>query len=123
MEQLLVFIGSNPILCGAFAVVLAALIATESARLIRQWKELDTQAAILMMNRQDPLILDVSKGADYAQAHILGAEHMAPSQIEAGNKRLMKFVDQAVLLYCKNGQVSPQMASRLTKLGFADVTP
>ncbi|MEM7054542.1 MAG: rhodanese-like domain-containing protein [Pseudomonadota bacterium] len=121
MEQFLVFIGSNPILSGAFAVVLAALIATESARFIRKWKELDTQQAILLMNRQEPLILDASNSADFAKGHILGAVHMAPSTLEAGNKELMKSVDRPVLVYCKNGQVSPQMASRLTKMGFSEV--
>jgi len=121
MEQLLTFIGSNPLLSGAFAVVLAALIATESARLIRKWKELDTQAAILLMNRQEPLILDASNSSDFAKAHILGAEHMPPSKLEAGNKRLMKSLDRPILLYCKNGQVSPQMATRMSKLGFSDV--
>lgn len=121
MEQFLVFIGSNPILSGAFAVVLAALIATESARWIRKWKELDTQQAILMMNRQDPLILDASNSADFAKGHILGAMHMPPSKLEAGNKELLKSTDRPILVYCKNGQVSPQMATRLTKMGFAEV--
>lgn len=121
MEQLLVFIGNNPILVGAFAVVLVALIATESARLTRSWKELDIGEAILLINRREPLILDVSNSSDYANGHILNAENMPPSRIEAGNSRLLKASERPVLVYCKNGQVSPQMASRLTKLGFTDV--
>lgn len=121
MEQFLIFIGSNPILSGAFAVVLAALIATESARWIRKWKELDTQQAILMMNRQDPVILDASNSTDFAKGHILGAMHMPPSKLEAGNKELLKSTERPILVYCKNGQVSPQMATRLTKMGFAEV--
>lgn len=121
MEQLLTFIASHPILVGAFAVVLAALIATETARLTRRWKELDTGQAILLINRRDPLILDVSNSTDYAKGHILNAEHMPPSRIESGNARLLKSKDRPILVYCKNGQVSPQMATRLTKLGFSDV--
>lgn len=121
MEQLLTFIAGHPILVGAFAVVLAALIATETARLTRRWKELDTGQAILLINRRDPLILDVSNSTDYAKGHILNAESMPPSRIESGNARLLKSKDRPVLLYCKNGQVSPQMATRLTKLGFTDV--
>lgn len=121
MEQLFTFIANHPILVGAFAVVLAALIATEFARLTRRWKELDTTQAILLINRRDPLILDVSNSTDYANGHILNAEHMPPSRIESGNSQLLKKSDRPVLLYCKNGQVSPQMATRLTKLGFEDV--
>lgn len=121
MEQVLTFIGNHPILTGAFAVVLAMLIATEMGRLARRWKELDTHQAILLMNRQDPLILDVSTGKDFAEGHIIGAEHMPPSRLEAGNQGLMKARQRPILLYCKNGQVSPQMASRLSKLGFEQV--
>lgn len=121
MEQFLTFIANHPILVGAFAVVLAALIATETARLTRRWKELDTGQAILLINRRDPLILDVSNSTDYAKGHILNAEHMPPSRIESGNTRLLKDKDRPILVYCKNGQVSPQMATRLTKLGFSDV--
>lgn len=121
MEQLLTFIANHPILVGAFAVVLAALIATEFARMTRRWKELDTTQAILLINRRDPLILDVSNSTDYANGHIINAEHMPPSRIESGNSQLLKKSDRPVLVYCKNGQVSPQMATRLTKLGFEDV--
>lgn len=121
MEQLLTFIANHPILVGAFAVVLAALIATEFARMTRRWNELDTTQAILLINRRDPLILDVSNSTDYANGHILNAEHMPPSRIESGNSQLMKKSDRPVLVYCKNGQVSPQMATRLVKLGFEDV--
>jgi len=121
MEQLLTFIANHPILVGAFAVVLAALIATEFSRLTRRWKELDTTQAILLINRRDPLILDVSNSTDYANGHILNAEHLPPSRIESGNSQLLKKLDRPVLVYCKNGQVSPQMATRLVKLGFEDV--
>lgn len=122
MEQLLTFIANHPILVGAFAVVLAALIATESARLTRRWKEVDTAQAILLINRRDPLILDVSNSADFAKGHIINAEHMPPSRIESGNAQLLKKKSQPVLVYCKNGQVSPQMAKRLVQLGFEDVS-
>jgi len=122
MEQVLTFIAEHPILVGAFGVVLVALIATESARLTRGWREIDTGQAILLINRRDPLILDVSNSADYAKGHILNAEHMPPSRIEAGNARLLKARERPVLVYCKNGQVSPQMATRLCKLGFTDVS-
>lgn len=121
MEQLLTFIGNHPILVGAFAVVLAMLIVTESARFTRRWKELDTAQAIQLINRREPLILDVSNSIDYARGHILNAEHMPPSRIEAGNSKLLKAKSRPVLVYCKNGQVSPQMANRLVKLGFEDV--
>ncbi|MDT8437786.1 MAG: rhodanese-like domain-containing protein [Wenzhouxiangellaceae bacterium] len=121
MEQLLTFIADHPILVGAFAVVLAALVATEFARMRRRWKELDTAEAILLINRREPLVLDVSNSSDFAAGHILNAQHMPPSRIESGNAQLVKQAERPVLVYCKNGQVSPQMAGRLVALGFTDV--
>lgn len=121
MELLLEFIGNHPILAGAFAVVVAAIIATESARLVRRWRELETVAAIRLINREDPLILDASNSTDYARAHILNAVHVPSSQVESGNQRLLKHRDRPVLVYCKNGQLSPQVATRLTKMGFEQV--
>jgi rhodanese-related sulfurtransferase len=121
MEQILEFIGNHPILTGLFAVVLAAWIAWEVSRLARKWKEIGTLQAVRLINRDDALVLDVSNSADHAAGHIIGAVHMPPSRIEAGDQKLLKRKDDPVLVYCKNGQISPQMANRLVKLGFTNV--
>lgn len=121
MEQILEFIGNHPILTGLFAVVLAAWIAWELARLARKWREIGTREAVRLINRDDALVLDVSNSADHAAGHIIGAMHMPPSRIEAGDQKLLKHKDDPVLVYCKNGQVSPQMANKLVKLGFSNV--
>jgi len=122
MERILEFIGNHTILTGIFGVVLLAWIIYEVSRMTRQWKEVDSLGAVRMINREDPIILDVSNSADYAKGHIHGALHMPPSKIEAGNQQLLKHKERPVLVYCKNGQVSPQMATRLTRLGFTNVS-
>lgn len=121
MEQALEFIGNHPLLTGALGVAVIALLAYEISRLFRQWKELGTDEAVLLLNREDPVVLDVSNSTDYAKGHIRGALHMPPSRIEAGNQQLLKHKDRPVLVYCRNNQVAPQMAGRLVKLGFANV--
>ena len=121
MEQLLEFAGDNLLLSGAFVVVLLILIATEINRATRKFRELSTQEAIQRMNREDVVILDVSGSADFGKGHILGAVNMPPSRIESGNQELVKWKDRPILICCKNGQVSPQMAGRLTGMGFTDV--
>lgn len=121
MDQLSEFISNNLLLSGLFAVVLAAWLTWEVARLGRKWKEVDVMAAVMLINREDPLILDVSNSTDYAKGHLAGALHMPPSRIEAGNTSLVKHREGPVLLYCQSGQVSQQMATRLVKLGFTQV--
>jgi rhodanese-related sulfurtransferase len=121
MERIFEFIGNHVILSGIFGVVLLAWIIYEVSRMTRQWKEVDSLTAVRLINREEPLILDVSNSADFAKGHIHGALHMPPSKIEAGNQQLLKHKERPVLVYCKNGQVSPQMATRLARLGFANV--
>ncbi len=121
MEQVFEFIGNHPILTGAFGLVLGILIVTEVSRMTRRWKELETLDAVRLINREEALVIDVSNSTDHAKGHIAGALHMPPSRIEAGNKQLLKSRERPVLLYCRNGQVSPQMANRLVKLGFEQV--
>jgi len=121
MDQLIEFVGNNLLLSGLFAAVAVAWIFYEISRKLRKWHELGTLEAVQIINRQEPLIVDVSNSSDYAKGHIAGALHLPPSQLEAGDQRLDKYRDRPVLIYCKNGQVSPQMATRLTRKGFGQV--
>lgn len=121
MEQVFEFIGNHPILTGALAAAVVALLIYEISRLARKWRELGTLEAVLLLNREDPVVLDVSNSTDYAKGHIQGALHMPPSRIESGNQQLLKYRERPVLVYCRNNQVAPQMASRLVKLGFSNV--
>ncbi len=121
MDSLIEFAQNNLLLSGLFVAVLVAWIVWEVARLGRKWQELDTLATVQFINREDPLILDVSNSTDFAKGHISGAIHLPPSRLEASNQKLLKEVGRPVLVYCRSGQVSPQMANRLIKLGFENV--
>jgi rhodanese-related sulfurtransferase len=121
MDRFLEFVGNNLLLSGLFVAIVVAWLAWEVARLGRKWKEIGTLEAVRLINREDPIILDVSNSTDFAKGHINGATHMPPSRIEAGNQQLFKQKERPVLLYCQRGQISPQMANRLVKLGFSQV--
>ncbi len=121
MDRLIEFAADNLLLSGLFVAILVAWLAWEVARLGRKWKEIGTLEAVRLINREDPLILDVSNSTDFAKGHIAGATHMPPSRIEAGNQQLLKQKDKPLLVYCQRGQISPQMANKLVKLGFDQV--
>ena len=121
MEQVFEFIGNHPLLTGAFGAVLGILVITELMRLTRRFGEVGTQQAIGLMNRRDAAIIDVSSHSDFNKGHISGALNLPPTQVESGNRKLQKLTDRPVLVVCKNGQVSPQMAGRLVKMGFGEV--
>lgn len=121
MEQLFEFIGNHPLLTGGFGAVAVILVVTEIMRLTRDYKEVTSGQAIELINRRDAAVVDVSSGSDFGKGHISGAHHFTPSQIESGNKKLLKLRETPVVVVCKSGQVSPQMAGRLTKMGFTEV--
>jgi len=121
MDQLYEFIGNHPILSGAFVIVLIAWLGWEVARLGRKWRELDSLAAVRLINQDDAVVIDVSNSTDYAKGHIVGAINVTQSRIESGNKELLKLSERPVLIYCKNGQNSPAVANKLVTLGFTDV--
>lgn len=121
MDRFLEFVGNNLLMSGLFVAILVAWLAWEVARLGRKWKEIGTLEAVRLINREDPLILDVSNSTDFAKAHINGALHMPPSRIEAGNQQLLKQKERPLLVYCQRGQIAPQMATRLAKMGFTQV--
>jgi len=121
MQQVFEFIGNHPILSGAFIVLLLAWLVWEVARLNRKWRELDTLAAVRLINQDDAVVIDVSNSTDFAKGHIVGAQHMPPTRIESGNQALLKLRERPVLIYCKNGQISPQIANKLVGLEFTNV--
>lgn len=121
MEKFLAFASNHPILVGSFFTVLLAFIATEFMRKTRKFKVLNSVDAIRLMNREDAAVIDLSASNDYASKHIVGAVNVAPSQIQASNKKLMKLKGRPVLVYCKTGQASHQNAAKLIELGLEPV--
>lgn len=121
MNQLIEFLAGHVLLSGLFFAILVAWIVWEISRLTRKWQEVDTLAAVRFINQEDPLVLDVSNSTDFAKGHIFGAIHMPPSRLSSGNQQISKEKHRPVLVYCRTGQVSPQMATRLVKMGFEDV--
>lgn len=121
MEQVFEFVGNHPVLSGAFIILFIAWLGWEVARLGRKWRELDSLAAVRLINQDDAAIIDISNSADYAKGHIVGAMHMPPTRIESGNKELLKLRERPLLIYCKNGQQSPAVANKLVKLEFTNI--
>jgi rhodanese-related sulfurtransferase len=76
----------------------------------------------LLINREGPLMVDLSAYADYEKAHVPGSRHVAMSQFDPEHKDLAKAKDVPVVLIDKDGRgASTKAAPRLVKAGFAKV--
>lgn len=115
------FVANHVLLVAAFIVIVIALIGLEVSRKFRGFRELTPGALVQMINRGEPLVIDLSAIADYEKGHITGSRHVAPSQFDPENKDLAKARDLQIVAVCKNGMESGKAAKRLVKAGFTNV--
>lgn len=115
------FLGNHLVLAMLFAGVLVALIGNEFARLFRGYRELTPAALTQLINREGPLLVDLSPAADFEKAHIPGARSVQMSQFDPENRDLAPVKDRPVAVYCRAGTISAQAAAKLVKAGFKQV--
>jgi rhodanese-related sulfurtransferase len=121
LHRLPEFAGNHMFLVMLFVVLLITLIGNEAARLFRGYRELTPAALTRLINRDNPLLVDLSAAADFEKAHIPGARNVLMSQFDPENKELGGVKDRPVAVYCKTGNTSAQAAARLVKSGFQQV--
>jgi len=115
------FIGNHVALSALFAVLLVALIATHISALFSKIKELSPAGLTVLINRETPLLIDISPRDSFEKAHVPGSRHVAMSQFDPENKSLAKAKDLPVVLICRSGQTASKAAQRLVKAGFSSV--
>jgi rhodanese-related sulfurtransferase len=121
LHRLPEFAGNHLMLVAIFAALLVALVSNEFSRLFRGYRELTPAALTQMINRDNPLIVDLSAATDFEKAHIPGARNVQMSQFDPENKDLAPVKERPVAVYCRNGTTSGQAATRLVKAGFKQV--
>ena len=82
---------------------------------------LDPADAVLLINRENALVLDVRDDAEYAAGHITDARNIPLSQLEERVEELRKFKDKPVLVTCQAGMRSTKACNILKKHGFNKV--
>lgn len=121
LHKLPTFLGNHLALVALFLVILIALVALELGRLLRKYKELTPAGLTLLINRESPLLVDLSARADFEKMHVPGARHVLPSQFDPEHKDLAKARELPVVVMDKDGRGIDKAAQRLVKAGFAHV--
>lgn len=122
LQKLPAFVSNHTALVALFVVILVALVAGEVGRLFRKWKSLTPAGLTQLINRDTPLIVDLSASADYEKAHIPGAKNVAMSQFDPETQKdLSKAKELPVVLVDKDGRGVGKAANRLIKAGFTKV--
>ncbi|MCX7514503.1 rhodanese-like domain-containing protein [Frateuria hangzhouensis] len=121
LHKLPTFVGNHMALSALFVIILVALVAMEFGRLLRKYKELSPSGLTLLINRENPLLVDLSARADFEKMHVPGARHVLPSQFDPEHKDLVKARELPVVVMDKDGRGSDKAAQRLVKAGFSKV--
>ena len=120
-QQLMEFVGNHPYLTGGFVAVLLFWLYTEVKRKFQGFSELTPAQAVLMINREDAVVVDVSARSDFDKGHIADALHISPTQLDGSDPKLQELQGKAVLVVDKVGQTAGQAASRILKQGAGQV--
>lgn len=121
MNEYIVFAQSHPVLVMGFIALLGLILWTEFGRLTRKYKQLDVNQAVLLMNRDDAVVLDVREDKELSEGKIQGAKHIPLGQLGKRVTELEKSKGKPMLVYCRTGNRSAQASSLLTKAGFEQV--
>jgi rhodanese-related sulfurtransferase len=122
LHKLPEFIGNHAALAALFVILLVALIVTQIAELFSKTRVLTPAGLTLLINRESPLLIDLSALADFEKMHVPGARHVLMSQFDPESKDLAKARELPVVVMDKDGRGNSVKASqRLVKAGFTKV--
>lgn len=122
LHKLPEFIGNHVALASLFAVLLIALIVLQVSALFSKVKELTPTGLTHLINRESPLLIDLSAINEFEKMHVPGARHLTISQFDPEKKELAKARDLPVVVMDKDGRGNaPKAAQRLIKAGFSKV--
>jgi len=80
---------------------------------------LSATEAVLMLNRDKPLVLDVRDAAEFAAGHIQGAKNIPVAELSDRLKEIEKFKDKPVLVHCQKGMRAKSACNTLKAQQFS----
>ena len=84
---------------------------------------ISVQDAVLKINRENAVVLDVRSKEAFTQGHVTGALNFPEKDLDREIKNLNKLQQKKILVFCEMGGSSARVVSKLQKQGFADVSP
>ena len=85
---------------------------------LRGIKEVDSNAALQLINHKNALVLDVREPDEFKAGHLLNAELIPLGKLQARIGELAKYKDKPVVVVCRSGSRSGTACVKLSKQGF-----
>jgi len=79
---------------------------------------LDTNGAVLLINREKAVVIDVCEPNEFAAGHIGGAKNLPLGELEAKLTGMVKNKSVPLILVCQSGARSGRAVAIAKKLGY-----
>jgi len=122
MQEYIDFARNNPLIVIGFFAVLGFIIKTEISNATRKYKQVGVNEAVMLLNKENALVLDVREDKEVQGGKIKGSRHITLGQLPSKLAELEKSKQAPVLIYCRSGSRSGYASQILTKAGFEDVS-
>ena len=123
-HQIFTFINNHLFLVGLFALLLVAIVVYELKNgqgSVGGIPHLAPQQAVMHINHNHALIVDVRSQDAFNSGHILDAINIPATDLEQQLKKIEKYKKKPVVVVCALGQSAAKVAKQLLNAGFQDV--
>ncbi|MEM7401632.1 MAG: rhodanese-like domain-containing protein [Pseudomonadota bacterium] len=121
MQEYIEFAGRHVLLFVALGAVITLIIVSELKRFTKGYKEVLPAEAVMLINKQDALVLDVREANELGQGTIIDSKHIALDALSDKISSLPSDKDKAIVVFCKMGNRSAQAAKLLLKNSYTNV--
>lgn len=120
-DQLLEFVGNHWIMTSGLFIVTILLIQDLIDTAFRKHKTVSPSEAVLLMNDDNTIVIDVRDPTEYAEGHIEGSRNIQFPKLAERAGELEGYKQTPVIVTCQSGTRSLAAGKKLTAMGFKQV--
>ncbi|MGZ8219239.1 rhodanese-like domain-containing protein [Methylomagnum sp.] len=120
-DRLLEFIGNHWIMASGLFICTILLIQDLFDSAFRKHKTVSPMEAVVLMNDENTVVVDVRETHEFSQGHIEGARHIPLGKVEERAHELEAYKGKPVIVTCQSGTRSPTACKKLSGLGFTQI--
>jgi thiosulfate/3-mercaptopyruvate sulfurtransferase len=121
MSNLLQFIVANSLLCSILFITIIIYLSYELWSINNRKINISTQDAVVLINREKGIVLDIRSYAEYSEAHIIGAIHSTLDKLKSSTKILEKCKKTPIIICNGNGVGSKSTFIFLKRKNFSKI--
>ncbi len=122
MQEYIDFIAENPLYFIGLIAVLFFIIKMEMARFTRKYQMVNTNQAVMLMNKDETIVVDVREDKEIKGGILQNAQHITLGQLDDRIGHLGTNKQVPILVYCRTGTRSSSACNTITKAGFENVS-